>query len=518
MDLFESIVEQVTQKTMGSITTKERQADIATIGKSWDYYDGNQKPYIKRYRGEDEEDYKDKDKPTFNYVKLIVDEYVSGVFGKPVSVEFEEQDHTNRWNEIIDPVSFSNQLPFMKKVQKISEISETALVMVRYNEQRKMPFFEDIRGEFVSFLPKEDNPKEVGTLIISYLYDTGIPDPTKRFMERIEIWDQEKWQIWIYSASMKKREMIAGDVNPYGVIPAVGFKPEEDDNTFYGRSSTRDIVTINETYNNLWTALMRISVYQSFSLLVVQSENEIEIKVAPTRFIRLPQTEKGEVKYVTPAAKIEDVRKVLLSLKEDLQDFSRVPGSVFSSRSTGGAAQSGYALKIKRIPIEQVWESRRLSFGPAYEDLVSLTLHVDAVHAGKNPGDLFLFENRPSIAFSSTTPGLSPQEQLIQDQFDLRYNLQTPVDLMIRKYPSMTRDDALERLQKNTEENRILGAHTAPIDVTGDAAALENIINERRVAEEKAASGSSSITKTESNKDDVDTADGGDVTDAAEKE
>jgi len=483
-DLFESIVNQITSKSMGGLITEERKSDIALIGKSWDFYDGNQKQYIKQYRGEEADDYLDKDKPTFNYTKLIVDEYISGVFGKPIEVDFGEDVYNSRWKEIVTPISFSHQLPFMKRVQKISEISETCLVMVRWDSSRKLPFFEDIRGEFVSFLPKEENPKEIGTLIISYIYDTGIPDPTRRFMERIEIWDEEKWEVWIYSQNAKRKEKIGGDVNPYGVIPAVLFRPEDDDNTFYGKSGTKDIVTINEAYNNLWVSLTRISVMQSFSILVIQSENDIKIEVAPTKFIRLPKTEVGEVKYVTPSAKINEVRQVLLSLKDDLQDFSRVPQSVFASQGSKGGIQSGYALRIKRIPIEQLWENRRTSYGPSYADLCSLTLHVDAVHRGQNPGSKFIGEIRPSIEFSSTTPGLSPQEQLVQDQFDLRYNLITPIDMMMRKYPGINEEEALERMKENIKRNKELGVHTGGIiDVSGDEAALENIMDEKREAE-----------------------------------
>lgn len=514
-ELFESIVDQITTKTMGGLITEERKKDIALIGKSWDFYDGNQQQYIKQYRGEENEDYADKDKPTFNYTKLIVDEYVSGVFGKPVDVDFGEDEYNERWGEIIAPISFSHQLPFMKRVQRISEVSEMCVVMVRWDTTRKIPFFEDIRGEFVSFLPKEENPKEIGTLIISYIYDTGIPDPTRRFMERIEIWNDEKWEVWIYSQNAKRKERIGQGENPYGVIPAIVFRPEDDDNTFFGKSGTKDVVVINEAYNNLWVSLTRISVMQSFSVLVIQSENDIQIEVAPTKFIRLPKTETAEVKYITPSAKINEVRQVLLSLKDDLQDFSRVPQSVFASQGSKGGIQSGYALKIKRIPIEQLWENRRTAYGPSYADLCSLVLHVDYVHRGKNPQLKFLEDVKPSVEFSSTTPGLSPQEQLVQDQFDLRYNLITPIDMMMRKYPGMGEEEALERIKENIEKNKMLGVHVGGVvDVTGDAAALENIMDEKREAEKE---GQTAGEPTTAKKADDAKAPDPDMTDEAEE-
>ena len=477
MDLFESVVENVTNKSLSGLLTQERKQDIAEIGKSWDYYNGDQEQYCKKYRGEDDDDFKDKDKPTFNYTKLIIDEYVSGVFGKPVLVKYEEEKDTRRWDTITRPLYFVNQLPFMKKVQRIAEVSETAAVVVRYDPNKKVPFFEEIRGEFLSFIPKDENPKEIGVFIIHYVYDTGIPDPKLRFMERIEMWSDDMWEVWAHNPTTNDKEKVAGGKNPYGLIPAVLFKPEEDDNTFYGKSSTRDIVSINEIYNNLWTALMRISVFQSFSILVITSDNEIKIEVAPTRYVKLPEVENAEIKYITPDAKIEEVRKVLLSLKEDLQDFSRVPSSVFSSQGTKGAPQSGYALKIKRIPIEEVWEGRRLSYGPAYQDLVSLTMYVDAVQSGEASADKYLADF-PSITFSSTVPGLSPQEQLIQDQFELRYNLSTPVDLYLRKHPGLKREDALAAIIEKQKENLQLGVTLFdPLNVSGTDVIAKNIVD-----------------------------------------
>jgi hypothetical protein len=149
---------------------------------------------------------------------------------------------------------------------------------------------------------------------------------------------------------------------------------------------------------------------------------------------------------------------------------------VFASQGNKGAPQSGYALKIKRIPIEEVWENRRLSYGPSYEMLCALTMYVDAVQSGKTSSMGYL-DNPPSITFSSTVPGLSPQEQLIQDQFELRYNLVTPIDLYIRKHPGMKREDAMEIIKRNQEENTQLGVQIYdPINTSGADVVAKNIL------------------------------------------
>ena len=73
--LFQSIVEQITTKSFADMLSEERAAQLRQIGTAWDYYYGYQEQYIKQYRGEDNDDYADKDKMTFNYTKSVVDVY-----------------------------------------------------------------------------------------------------------------------------------------------------------------------------------------------------------------------------------------------------------------------------------------------------------------------------------------------------------------------------------------------------------------------------------------------------------
>lgn len=451
--MFHSLVDQVITGSFSALLTTERQADLAEIGKSWDFYYGKQEYYIKQYRGETNDDYADKDKTVFNYTKLIVDEYINGVFAKPVTITLENEKQQKIWDDIVDPMTFFKILPFLIKCQRIAEVSDTCLVMIRYNKELQETYFEDIRGEFVVFLPDKNNPKEIGTVIISYLFDTGEEDLQKRFLKRIEIWDKEKWAVWLYSPSLQDKKLLGSGENPYGFIPAVRFQPEEDDNTFYGITGVSDIVKVNEVYNNLWAALVRICIMQSFSVLVVKSEGDLDLTIAPTRFLKFEQTENAEANYITPSPKINDVRQVLEELKKELQNFSQVPSSVISSADDSAVPQSGYALKIKRIPIEQAWQKRRMSYGPSLKNLVRLAVIADSINKNESPD----FDVHVDIEFTNTIPESSPQEQIIKDETDLRHNIITPVDLMLRKYPTMTRDEAIEKIKANKEETFMLG-------------------------------------------------------------
>ena len=454
--LFKSTVEKFINESYANSLDAERSSAIKEIGVSWDFYYGHQEKYIKQYSGESIEDYAEKSKVTFNYTKNVVDEYVEGVFAKPVTITL--TDHQEMWDSIADPLSFFNMMPFLKKCQRIAEVSNTCVVMIRYDRKNDMTYFEDIRGEFVHFLPSTENPRQIGTMIISYTFDTGEIDPQKRFMQRIEIWDDKQWAIWLYSPTLKNSKQLDSGKNPYGFIPAIRFQPQEDDNTFYGLTNIGDIVKINSVYNNLWTSLVQTSEMQSFSVLVVTSETELDIQIAPKRFLKMDNLggsgNTNDAKYITPSPKIDEVRNVLLELKKELQDFSKVPASTVSAAEST-SPESGYALTIKRIPIEQAWENRRLSYGISLRDLVKKSIHVDIVNKGDEPPAAKDID--VAIEFSSTIPTMSPSEQTIIDSHNLRYNLATPIDWMQRKYPELTRAEALKKYEENKKINEELG-------------------------------------------------------------
>ena len=131
----------------------------------------------------------------------------------------------------------------------------------------------------------------------------------------MELWSKERIYVEEYSPRLKRRRVIHDDENPYKdgenqpIIPIAKFQPDEDDNTFYGYGNAGDISKINMFYNNIWMDLVRIVTFQSFSVLFIKSGTDIEVALAPTRFLKTTDPD-ADVKYVTPDAKIEDVRKV----------------------------------------------------------------------------------------------------------------------------------------------------------------------------------------------------------------
>jgi hypothetical protein len=109
------------------------------------------------------------------------------------------------------------------------------------------------------------------------------------------------------------------------------------------------------------------------------------------------------------------------------------------------------------MPIEQQWKARRKSYGPTLVQLAKKALYVKRLH--ETGRKIELEGEIAEIDFSSFTAPLSPEEQQVIDNFELKHGIISPIDILLRKNPDMTREEAAEQIKRNLEEKRdLLGA------------------------------------------------------------
>jgi len=450
--LFDSRVEDLIFKSLEDLVGAERKLVLAEIGRNWDFFYGNQRGYFKQYLGETDEEFRDKAKPTFNYTRLVIDEYVKGVMGQGVTLKTSEEAAQKWWDESILPTM--NLTRFLKTTQRISELSYDCLIIPRWDEVRKRVYFEEVRGEYVKYFPDPNNPRRLGAIAIVYLYDSGLGTPdASSLLKRIELWSRERIKIEEFSPKLSRRKIVFDDENPYkdfngeSVIPISIFQPDEDDNTFYGYGNAGDISEINTYYNNVWMDLLRIVTFQSFSVLYIKSATKIDIQIAPTRFLKTNDPD-AEVDYVTPDAKIEEVRKVREDFKNELLDLSKIPTEVLSG-SKKDLPASGFSLQVKRMPIESLWKEKKEIYADPISSLMSNGIIVQNTHgktvATKDPS--------AQVIYSEVPLPMEAQSQQMQDAFDLEHGVTSPVGLYMRKH-DVSREEAEEAILKNLEETK----------------------------------------------------------------
>lgn len=452
--LVKSIINEVVNKSIADLFAKENKARLALITRNWDFYNGVQSKYIEQHSREEQIEFNTKRKPHFNYVKLVIDQYIKGVFGQQITYGFSNEAAQEVWNSIIDNPLFFNMYGFMKKVQRIAELSNLCVVIPRFDNSTNKVYFEAIKGEYVTFIPKEGDPSRIGTIIIDYTYDSGfVVDADSSLIRRVEIWSEELIQV--YEINQKGRTDIPklvfesaniykdDDGNP--ILLPTRFVPEEDEESWLGSSGINDITTLNLEYNSLWTDLFQILKYQTFSILFIKGESGSELKISPSQFLNLSD-DNAEAKYLVPSAAIGDFAKILEIYKSELLDLSSLPVEVLAG-SNKSVAESGYSLRIKRMPIEQLWDRRKVNYGYALRELIKKTLIFSGVHLNKK--DLYSKKDSIKVDFSEVEIPMSPGEKLIDSEWKLNNALKTEIDLMIEDNPDLTKEQALVEFEEN---------------------------------------------------------------------
>lgn len=497
--LWYSDVEKICRKMQDDAFVNERALEIAKIERCWDFYKGNQTPYARRYRDETQTEWEEKEKIPFNYFKKIIDKYVYGVSGQKITITFEDEKYQEIWDKVIDPLTDDEthiNRQFMT-IQRIAEISNTCLAIIRTKEDKEsrevLPYFEPIDGKYIDFIPDEEDNNKIAKVIICYNYDNkGVDSRTNsRYLKRVEIWSKESQviAIWDEEKNIFVEKPIENE-NPYGFIPMAIFQPQEDHESFWGISMADDLCQVNRVYNDLWTYFNTIIEMQSFSTLVITTHgDEVEVKLGPKRHLKFEGMEEGmnadDAKFITPNPDIEGVRKSIEAFKNELTDVSSVPSSVTFSGSFG-APESGYHLKIKQEPIKELWDSRKLSYGPSYNQLAQKTIKVYEIANGKSAQEVNKIKIVSSVKFSNPPVVIPAIEKMSQDEFDLRYDLITQVDMMMEKYPDLTKEEAEKKLIENIITNNKIemasfGKSNRDLKILELEEALDNATDEEEI-------------------------------------
>jgi hypothetical protein len=452
--LFENRVEELILRSLEELVSQDRKKTLVEIGRNWDFYYGDHEGYFKKYREEDQDEYADKAKPEFNYTRLIIDEYIKGVMGQGVTVKINDDAVQEWWDGLVKTFNFQN---YMKKLQRISELSYDCLVIPRWDKELKRVYFEEVRGEYVKYFPDPENPKQIGAIAIAYLYDTGLAsNDAASLLKRIELWSKQRIYIEEYSPRLRRRRVVFDEENPYKdedkqpIIPIAVYRPDEDDNTFHGYGNAGDVSKINMFYNNIWMDLVRIVTFQSFSILFIKSATELEVALAPTRFLKSTDPE-ASAEYVTPDAKIEDVRKVREDFKNELLDISRVPTEVLTG-SKKDLPASGFSLRVKRMPIEHLWSEKKENYAVSIQDMVTYARIVQNTH-GKQVGEQKDPEMR--VLYKEVKIPEEAQTEQLKDAFELEHGLTSPVELYMKRHKT-SRAEAEEAVLRNLEETKVI--------------------------------------------------------------
>jgi hypothetical protein len=236
--------------------------------------------------------------------------------------------------------------------------------------------------------------------------------------------------------------------NKTTIIPAVRFVAEEDDFSLYGNNSISDIVKLNHSYNMLWMDFRQILKFQTFSILFAKHFDMNEMKVAPTR-LAVTDDPNAELEYKVPYAAVAEFREAIEIFKTELLDLSSLPVDVLAGTNKADA-ETGYSLKIKRMPIEQLWQCRQDSNRSSLVELMRKTMLFAEYHLNKKGK---LYDNSAvTVDFGEVETPMMVSEQQMQEEWELRTGLVSPFDLMQVRNKDLTKDQAKEQYKENLDD------------------------------------------------------------------
>lgn len=247
------------------------------------------------------------------------------------------------------------------------------------------------------------------------------------------------------------------NLNPFGIKPVINFAIDQD-GQFWAQGGS-DLPQGAILLNSILTHANHIAVTQGYGQAFMTGENlPSKIKIGPTRVIR-GEYKKDEqpqptFEFVSTNPQLDSIRGLVEAYLALLLTTNNLSTSGIASQLNGSqSAPSGIALIIdKAESLEDVQDQRQVfldrepivwkvinSIISAYGDSM-----IDELKVNKLPDG---FEKNLMIRFFDPTPIMSEKEKLENLKLRQELGLDSMVDLIMKDNPSMTKEQAEEKLK-----------------------------------------------------------------------
>lgn len=250
--------------------------------------------------------------------------------------------------------------------------------------------------------------------------------------------------------------------NPYGVITVVGLFSELQVNSYFPDKKSL-IMDFNIDVNTELTNYALTHTMQSHSILVITGDTGSKLSATQVTAIKVnpyPESDKADVKYVTPGA---DLAKLLKTINDKCLMYANMLGisaSVYSNTQAGNTTAFEIAMSVSGIT-EKINE--RLPFySRAVNTLVNLIAQIYSYHNSTATFD------RYSINVEINQHKIEPSRAEILDNYskELALGLVSKVEILMKER-KMSREDA-EELYATIKADEQVGVVEAFPNLTDD--------------------------------------------------
>jgi hypothetical protein len=236
------------------------------------------------------------------------------------------------------------------------------------------------------------------------------------------------------------------------ILPFVLFQKEYPVDKLLDFTTGNDLRDLNMNIAILLIYLNSLEKYNSFKQLIFNTDDPekipSDIKVGPNDVLINPTKEgSGSVQMLDLQA---DIQAKFNVIKERIMNVLAGYGISPENFTMSASPQSGFALKISNIGKLEARDSQVPMYRKKERELYEIEKTIWNYH---NPGKSISDEAEFQVDFAERTFPKSPDEQVTQDEFDLRHNVITEIDILMRKNPDLTEETAKELYIKNKTFN-----------------------------------------------------------------
>jgi hypothetical protein len=346
-----------------------------------------------------------------------------------------ERTATNeKYEEYLHQKSF-----FMQKAERMANLLELVLIHPCYRNGRvEYDLITDFEPTFSDHDPLTPIAFEYPLATRSSVRDSS--------PEWWAYWSEDEHFIYDKNNSKKHYNPDNPDnVNPYGVLPFIPvFKNGIPDTHYLDTDACSDLVSTNLNLNIMATDRQANIRFQSFGYIYVTGEVDNKyLEVAPDKITKLQLD--STMGVVTPPDTAQSIDECIRTSYKMLAQNYHLSTSFVDG---GEQASSGISLRIRN---QELNDSRKASLerwrNVEYE-LFDLERIILSVHAGVDVGQLEV------IDFSESMEVLSDEEQREKDDWDLANGLIDKVDILVRRNPDWSREDAEAYLEERNQGNQ----------------------------------------------------------------
>jgi hypothetical protein len=265
-----------------------------------------------------------------------------------------------------------------------------------------------------------------------------------------------------YERVVKREEIPYLDENGEPILPFVLYNREYPIDKLLNFTTGNDIRDLTVNMAILLIYLNSVEKYQSFKQLVINTDDPEslpnDLTIGPADIVVNPTKEGGGSVEVLDLQ--TDIKTKYELIKERIVNVLTGYGISPQNFTMSGSPTSGFALKISNIG---KLESREAQL-PLYRNREKQIFDIERIVYNYHNTEGIPDEAELEVDFAEISFPKSPQEQITQDEFDLRHNVITEIDIMQRKNPDLTDEMAIERHAKNKQFNEMSQPQTVELN------------------------------------------------------